>query len=88
MASSEKEMTQTEISFEPRCKVPESGTLQRRLLDAMKRGERLTPLSALESFRCLSLSQRIGELKRMGWPICSEMIQVNSGKRVACYWMP
>lgn len=81
-------MTQVEISFSPRCKVPERGTMTRELLDALKAGERLTPLMAVGRFQCLSLSQRIGELKRMGWPICSEMIQVNSGKRVACYWMP
>ncbi len=73
--------------LEPRCKVPERGTMMRELLDALKAGDRLTPLIALDRFACLSLSQRIGELKRMGWPICSEMIQVHSWKRVACYWM-
>lgn len=57
------------------------------LLMALKNGERLTPLSALERYRCFSLSQRMGELRRSGWPIRSMMVSVNSGKKVACYWM-
>lgn len=80
-------MTQLDL-LEPRCRVPEKGTVSRNILDALKEGARLTPLSALERFQCFSLSQRIGELKRMGWPISTQMIEVNSGKRVACYWMP
>lgn len=57
------------------------------LLMALKNGERLTPLSALERYRCFSLSQRMGELKRAGWPILTEMVALNSGKRVAQYRM-
>lgn len=77
-------MTQTEIKF---AKVPEYGTMTYQLLRALKSGEKLTPLTALEKYQCFSLSQRMGELKRSGWPICSHMITVSSGKRVACYWM-
>jgi hypothetical protein len=71
----------------PKCVVPEANTLQGKLLRAMQSGERLTPISALEGYQCFSLSQRIGELKRMGWPIQSRMIEVPSGKRVAEYWL-
>lgn len=77
-------MTQTEISF---ARVPERGTMTYDLLNALKQGERLTPLTALEKYRCFSLSQRMGELRRSGWPIRSEMVTVTSGKKVACYWM-
>jgi hypothetical protein len=55
------------------------------ILRALAKGERLTPLRALEQFGCLSLSQRVGELKREGWPIVSEMVDMPSGKRVAEY---
>jgi hypothetical protein len=55
------------------------------ILRALAKGERLTPLRALEQFGCLSLSQRVGELKREGWPIVSEMVDTPSGKRVAEY---
>lgn len=57
------------------------------LLEALKRGERLTVLDALNRFGVMALSQRIGSLKREGHPIESQMIRVPSGKRVACYWM-
>jgi hypothetical protein len=77
-------MTQTEISF---AKVPEYGTMTYQLLRALKAGEKLTPLSALERYQCFSLSQRMGELRRSGWPIRSEMVKVNSGKKVAMYWL-
>lgn len=77
-------MTQTELTF---AKVPEYGTMTYQLLRALKSGERLTPLSALERYQCFSLSQRMGELRRAGWPIVSRMVKVNSGKKVAEYAM-
>lgn len=81
-------MTQPELCFdEPKCKVPEFGTMTYRLLAGLKAGERLTPLTALEKYQCFSLSQRMGELKRSGWPIMSQMVRVNSGKKVAEYWL-
>lgn len=66
---------------------PIKGSMTWELLMALKSGERLTPLSALERYHCLSLSQRMGELRRSGWPIYSQMIDVPSGKKVSCYWM-
>jgi len=58
-----------------------------RLLMALKQGERLTPLSALNAYQCFSLSQRVGELKRMGWPIVVRTVELSTGKRVAEYRM-
>jgi hypothetical protein len=80
-------MTQVELCFEPKARVPEVGSMMYQILDALKRGERLTPLTALEKYQCFSLSQRCGELRRAGWPIRSQMVKVNSGKSVAMYWM-
>lgn len=57
------------------------------LLMALKNGERLTPVTALDRYRCFSLSQRMGELRRAGWPILRQMVEVNSGKKVAEYRM-
>lgn len=81
-------MTQADLCFDAPIKAPARGTMLYDILMALKNGERLTPLIALEKYRCLSLSQRMGELKRQGWPICSETVEVGSGKRVSCYWMP
>lgn len=78
-------MTQLDLLVE--CKVPDSNTVAYQILMALKQGEKLTPLVALDKFRCLSLSQRVGDLKKMGWPILSEMVAVPSGKRVAQYRM-
>jgi hypothetical protein len=80
-------MTQTDLCFEPSVKVPPHGSMTYELLMALKMGERLTPLSALERFKCFSLSQRMGELRRSGWPIVSQMISLPSGKKVAEYRM-
>jgi hypothetical protein len=57
------------------------------ILDYLKSGARLTVLEALQRFNCYALSQRIGEMKRSGYPIESRMIEVESGKHVAEYWM-
>lgn len=56
------------------------------LLQALKRGEQLTVAEALTRYQVYALSQRMGELKRAGYPIGSSMIRVPSGKRVACYF--
>lgn len=80
-------MTQTELAFSPACRVPDKGTMTYDLLAALQRGEKLTPLSALEKYRCFSLSQRMGELRRSGWPIVAERVKVPSGKSVAEYRM-
>jgi hypothetical protein len=56
------------------------------ILQALQDGQRLTPLNALIRFHCLSLSQRIGELRRDGHPIDSHMITLDAGKRVAEYF--
>lgn len=66
---------------------PSRGTMTREILDALRSGERLTPLLALQKYACLSLSQRIGELKRAGWPIKSAMVATPTGKRIAQYWI-
>jgi hypothetical protein len=55
-----------------------------RLLAHLTRGRSITPLQALERFGCLTLSQRMGELRRRGHRIRSELVQVGS-KRVARY---
>lgn len=69
------------------CRAPQRGTMTWELLAALQNGERLTPLIALQKYACLSLSQRIGELKRQGWPILTRSVPLPSGKFCAEYWM-
>jgi hypothetical protein len=56
-----------------------------KILEALKRGEAMTPLKALTRFGCLSLSQRCGELVRDGHPIIRTQVKTKSGKRVGYY---
>ena len=56
-----------------------------QILAALKRGRSLTPLDALVDFNCMSLAQRIMELKNEGHNITSELIRTPSGKHIAIY---
>lgn len=55
------------------------------LLEALRRGERLTVLTALDRYKVFACSQRMTELRKLGWPISSKMVEVESGKHVAQY---
>ncbi len=41
----------------------------RAILKALVNGEKLTVGKALQKYHCYALSQRIGDLKRLGWKI-------------------
>lgn len=56
-----------------------------RILGHLKSGKTLTPLQAFYLFGCLSLSQRVGELRRERNPIIGVVIKLPTGKRVSCY---
>jgi hypothetical protein len=55
------------------------------ILQYLSTGHTLTPLESLSLFGCMALSQRIGELKRQGFPIKSTLVEVPSHKHVARY---
>lgn len=65
--------------------MPQSGTQTYLILQALKRGEYLTVMDAMTKYGVYALSQRCGELRRMGWPINSEMRTLPNGKRIAVY---
>lgn len=69
------------------CREPRTGTQHHKLLLAFQRGESLTVGVALEKYGVYALSQRVGELKKMGWPIESETIETDGGAHVSRYWM-
>jgi hypothetical protein len=56
------------------------------LMDAFDRNEKLTVLSALTKYGIYALSQRCGELNKMGYPVASETIKLPSGKKVSMYY--
>lgn len=69
------------------CRLPKKGTQHWTLLLALQAGERLTVAKALTEYGCYALSQRMGELKKMGWPIRSRTIETQGGARVSEYWL-
>lgn len=50
-------------------------------------GEQISPLTAFKEFGCLSLPQRISELRKMGYPIKGEMVKTANNKRHNIYWI-
>ncbi len=82
-------MNQMVLEFQLRreVQVPEETTQCGKLLRAFKAGESLTVAEALSKYGVYALSQRVGELKRSGWPIISEPYKTPSGATVARYRM-
>lgn len=74
-------MTQTQLPFDSRA------SQESAILSYLRAGFRITPLEALEKFRCMRLGARIYSLKKGGLNIKSEMVEVPSGKRVKSYWL-
>ena len=60
-------------------------TQSEMIYEHLSKGGSLTVAEALTQFGCYALSQRIGELKRDGVPVESEMVKLANGKRVARY---
>lgn len=53
----------------------------------MTGGKPLTVLSAIHYYGVYALSQRCGELRRMGFPIIDNWTELENGKRVKQYSM-
>lgn len=56
----------------------------KRILNYLQHGNPVTPLCALNRFGCLRLSGRILELRRLGYPIQTQIVR-RGNKRVAMY---
>ena len=57
-----------------------------QLMEAFDRGERLTVGEAMMRYGVYALSQRCGEIRGLGYPVDSRIIEVASGKRVKQYF--
>ena len=79
-------MTHFDLLQQPQYPNPKAHN-QVAILAALQRGERLTVATALERYQVFALSQECGRLKRLGWPVQSERIELPSGKNVSQYWL-
>jgi hypothetical protein len=60
-------------------------TQSEMILEALQRGEILTPLDALKRFGCFRLGARVYDLRCEGHLIDKRLIDVGNGKHVAAY---
>ena len=58
------------------------------ILAYMQNGNRITPIEALNLFKCFRLTARICDLKQRGFDIKKQFIKVgNMNKKVMQYWI-
>ena len=55
------------------------------ILDWMLAGNAITPLEALERFKCFRLGARIADIKKKGYIVYSEFVTTESEKKVKRY---
>ena len=53
----------------------------------LEEGNTITGMVALNKFGCWCLPRRICDIKETGFPIESQWIKTDSGKRIKEYWM-
>ena len=76
----------TQLDLMP-VRAPTRGTQAYEILSYLQAGGRLTVAKALRELNVYALSQRIGELRRGGWPIQSHTVETAGGARVSEYWL-
>ena len=58
-----------------------------RILEYMLEGNSITPLEALEKFKCFRLGARIADIKSKGYLVYSEFVTTDSQKKVKRYYL-
>lgn len=48
---------------------PKSTSANRRVLDALLAGDKITPMVSIYELNCFTISSRVSELRALGWPI-------------------
>ena len=57
------------------------------LLCTLLAGRRLTPLISPQFCGIVALSQEVGRLKKLGWPVKTRRLALGGGKSVSEYWL-
>lgn len=60
---------------------------ERKIMGHMFRGNRITPLDALNLYGCERLAARVADIKKRGIDVKSEYVTLPNGKRVKSYWI-
>ena len=77
----------TQLDLLAPVRAPQRGTQHYEILIYLQAGGRLTVKKALLELGVYALSQRVGELKKAGWPIQSRELQVGPRTKVSEYWL-
>lgn len=59
----------------------------KRILEHLQKGFTLTVAEAITLHGCYALSQRCGDLRRMGYPIKDEWVKTQNGARIKRYYL-
>lgn len=62
-----------------------SSSQTQRILEYMLQGHSITPLEALNRFKCFRLGARIADIKKKGYIVYSEFVTTDSEKKVKRY---
>ena len=62
-------------------------TYKQIIISKLLSGEIISPLTTLKDFGCLSLAQRISELRQQGYPIQGKLVKIANGKKYNIYWL-
>jgi len=58
------------------------------ILNALKRGEKITPIEALSRFGCFRLASRVCDIRAMGYDVRKSIIKATNNKSFAQYYLP
>ena len=58
------------------------------ILNYLQSGGSLSPIEALNKFNCFRLAARIGDLRKEGHDIQTEIVTEENGKKFAVYFLP
>ena len=58
---------------------------RQKIMAFLEAGNKLTALDALKKWGCFRLASRIHELKKAGYPVVSQTIEMN-GKKISQYY--
>ena len=64
---------------------PKAGTQAAAILAALRNGDRITSLDALDRFNCFRLAAQVCTLRNTGWHIITETVTTSTGKHIAEY---
>lgn len=58
-----------------------------KILEALKNGDHITAIDALNRFKCFRLASRVNELRKLGWNIQMTMVKSHTGSKYGSYWL-